>query len=229
MSWDNLPQNFGTPQWQAEFDFKASEAEKQRQHAITMAKLTGAARPDRPEYGSMLGPDGKLQDQFVMKGGDIFNQQKALAMSEGDTPWAQAMRQQEQMATQGRYGQAGQQSNAAVSQAQNRLAMKGGLRGGAAERLASQGANQLMMAKQDIAKQSQLNQMNIGLQDYQMKQNLAGQLLPQEQNIMGQNVGTYKQEHLGKNYFDMTQYKEDMASWAAKQQGQAVRSSGGKK
>ncbi len=146
----------------------------------------------------------------------------------------EAMRPEGQMSKWGQMALSQAQNQNAASnagqtqQAQNQLAMQGGLRTGARERLASQGMQQQMRGNQSALG-------NIQMQDESRRQQLLQQMpgaeLQQAQyqsGVQNQNIGRALQEiNMGRG-LQTNQYNEAMRAWAAAKTGQAA-PSGGKK
>lgn len=84
------------------------------------------------------------------------------------------------------------------------LAMKGGLSGGGAERLARGAANDSLLAKQGVANQALQSGADLGMEDY--KQNLANT------NLWASMAGNELAE---KNKMITSNHAEDMKAWAS--------------
>jgi hypothetical protein len=211
--------------------------EQQRANELAKAEhaqaMKNVGRPDRPEWDSLLGDDGLMQSQYQL--GNNLNtgyleQMRKDGLRDPGTQsrWRQLMEQKVQ-------GMAGDASAGAQAQTRNQmsnLAMMGGLRGGAAERLASSGARRATMAQQDIMGQ----RLGLDLQDEQMRNQQLAQLgnaemgAAQFQRQGDQfNVQTALNENLQKRAEAINAYNEQMRAWAAEKTAAATPSGGGGK
>lgn len=145
----------------------------------------------------------------------------------------ETLRQPGQMSRWGQMAlsQAQNQNAAAMAgqtqQAQNQLAMQGGLRGGARERLASQGMQQQLRGNQQTFG-------NIQMQDEQNRQKwmqmLPGMELQTAQygaGIQDKNIGRALGEINTGRGMQQQQYNEAMRAWGADKTAQAARAAGG--
>lgn len=210
---------------------------KKHEQALTQKEreleLKNVGRPDRPEWDSLLGEDGMMDKKYQL--GDTLNRDFMGQMREDGlrkpgeaSAWRNMMDQQVDR-------QAGQASAGAQSQTQNamsQMAMMGGLRGGAAERMAGRGVNQANLAKQNVLGQ----RLNLDLQDEQMRKGDLKSLGDAEMNVanfdrQGQqfNIGNTLNENLQKRAESTNAYNEQMRAWAAEKTAAATPSGGGGK
>lgn len=98
----------------------------------------------------------------------------------------------------------------------DKLAAVGGLTSGARERTIQGGQKNYMTGVQDVGNALNTNLMNIGIEDAQNNQNIG-------KGLMTAEIG----DLTGKNAYNQNKYNTDMQAWAAKQQAQATRDSGG--
>ena len=176
----------------------------------------------RPDYTLMRDPaTGQLHQNFQQTLGPAYGRLSQQAMAQGDTEWAQAQRGLIQSQQAQAVDAARQQSQAAMAQARGGMAMRGGLRSGAAERMALGGARNLMNQQQQL--QMAANQANLGVsaQDAATKQRLLGQVGAAEQTIDQANVGRLAQDIQAQNAFQYGLYSEDMQAYAAQQSSAA--------
>lgn len=132
-----------------------------------------ASSPLRP--GDISTPDyrsfaeaGQLQGQPDLRNRLSGTGLQALterATGTGPSPWLQMATEQQQLGEQRLLGQAQQGSAQQAAQAQANLAMRGGLRGGANERLQMAAGRDLAMAGQDVRQQGALQRAGLGVQD----------------------------------------------------------------
>lgn len=155
---------------------------------------------DRPDFISNLDKDtGAMKSQYQVQAGKIdplksnlseldqrmsgiqLNKQgleaiRGRALQQGPSAWAQmAEGKQRQEELQGR-SQGAAQGAQAQANARSQLSMRGGLSGGARQRLAMQGARDQASQGQQIGAQGQRARADIGLQDEQTKNQMLTQL-----------------------------------------------------
>lgn len=246
--------------------YREDPKEIERRNAIYNMQI------DRPEFLSGYDKDtGLLQQKYQQQGpGSLIGQLdqrlagvnlntqglealRARALGTGPSTWAQmAEAKQRQEETQQR-GQAAQQGASAQAQARAQLAMRGGLSGGARQRLAMQGARDQAQMGQQIGAQGQQARANIGLQDEQTRTQMLSQLPGQElaalqpamqkasawaqmaQNEQNQaiqreqfNTTAALQQQQNLNQSNMGLYQEQMKAQAAERQARATEKAGKK-
>lgn len=120
------------------------------------------------------------------------------------------------------------QSAGGLANARSQLAMRGGLRGGAAERLARGGASDLLGARQNVMSQGVINRANIGMQGAQMDTDVnkfnAG-LGAEAQKF---NISNALQDVANQNEWEKFKYGEQMKLKGAGMTGQAIKNAGKK-
>lgn len=163
---------------------------------------------------------------------DALNQK---ATQQGPSPWLQMQLAQQNNATMQNLGHAASQANAGNASARANLAMKGGLSGGAAERVARGGANDLNAQRQNITAAGETNKMNLGIQDQSNQNQLLGQAVSANANQNAQNIGIGQfnaqntlAENNANNAFNMSKYQQQMQAYGAGNTANAI-ASGGKK
>lgn len=204
--------------------------------------LKNIGRPDRPAWESLLGQDGLMKEQYQLGAGGMQTgfldrmRDQALRDPGQQSQWRQLAGQQldQRQAAQG--DQLARQQAGQQSQAMNRLAMTGGLRGGAGERMAGAGANNALLEQQRLARQGNQQRLGLDVQDEQNRLQGLSQLGNAEMQVGGFNRDTQKynidkalQDTLQKRASDLNFYNEDMRAWAAERTAQATPSGGGKK
>jgi len=183
----------------------------------------------RPDYTTIGTAEGTLDPRFQETMGESYGALREKAMAEGDTAATGIMRQQ--LGAEGAAMRDRMQRDMAGSTAQARsnMAMKGGLRGGAAERLGQAGMRQQMGGLQDLGRQQMMGGMQLSLADEQTKNQLLGQLGGVEQQMGAANIGRLQQDIQGQNIFQSGMYSEDMKAYSAQKsadaQASAARSS----
>lgn len=200
---------------------------QQQYQQIMMLANEGAknkGRPDRPAFDSLLGQDGLIgqpyQIQNQLTQGALGQLQQEAMRAPGDpSQWRQLMDQQV-------IGQAGQAAAGAQSQMQNamsNLAMRGGLRSGAGERMAQQAANQATMARQGALGQ----RLGLDIQDEQMRQQMLAQAGQRQMGAAEFDIKNSLNEVLQKRAEDINAYNEQMRAWASERTAAATPSGGG--
>lgn len=145
---------------------------------VSLPNITGSS-PDNP-LGGIFGKDGIFGRKEKVHYGenmvtpdipgykDISGLKKLSAETITQSPWRSMALDKQAAEEAGLRDQAAQQSMSGMAQARNALAMRGGLRGGAAERISRGGLSDLMSARQNIGQQGVINRANIGMQGAQM-------------------------------------------------------------
>jgi len=191
------------------------------------------SRPDRPEFLSVRGDDDLLKDQFRLQNTlntgflDRMRQEGLRGPGEA-SPW----RTLQQAQLEREAGNVAQRINQQNALAQDQMAMRGGLRAGAAERMANNSVRQNLAAQQDI--------LGRGLQlDMADEQNRLGSLGRLGQAEMGaaqfqQNTDRFNIQAALNDVFqeraaDMNAYNEQMRAWASERTAASTPSGGGGK
>lgn len=161
---------------------------------------SGPANPLGP-YNSTLGRDTTLYRQ----------------PGSGDSPWLALNKSQNALATQTQMDNAAESSRAGLGSAWNELAAKGGSRGGAAERLASDADSTLQTNKQLAMTEGR-------------RADLASSISDEQWNRENQrtDVANTIADRTARNTYDLNKYGQEMQGWAAQQMSQAIKDSGKK-
>lgn len=178
-------------------------------------------RPILKDFNSQLMGDGTLKPQYQMtntldRRGLEAMRGEALRNPGTMSKWGQMALTQAQ--NQNAASMAGQQQ-----QATNQLAMQGGLRSGARERLASQGMQQQLRGNQSALG-------NIQMQDEQNRQKWLG-MLPQQEIAASQFDTTIQDRNIGRSLdelrqgrdYDKYRYGQAMTAWGADKSAEAMR------
>ena len=173
------------------------------------------ANPTAPTYENMRDSEGLLRPEFQGSLGSSYSALRDKGMTEGDTRSAGLMRDLSNQQAMNQKDIAQRMNASGVSKATDQLAMRGGLRSGAAERLAGQGQRGLMRDVQNIGRQQGLDNLNISLQDEQMKNQLLGKVAPAEQMVQEGNINRLQQDLSQQNRFKQNQYDTDKRAWAS--------------
>lgn len=155
------------------------------------------------------------------------------ALRRGPSAWAGLAKVQQALEARNQRENAAQQAAAAGTEEENKLAMTGGLSSGARERAATAAANATTKGAQDVNRQEQMNNMQIGLNDEQQRLQELSQLPGMEQgrisgweNVSGRDLQNLLQENQARNQFNMGLYNTQMQAWAAEKQAEATEHSG---
>lgn len=202
------------------------------------------ARPDRPQYNSILGGAGRLAPGWQLQNGanitankDVINslRQDALA-APGQSAWEKMALEKQGLEEAGAKDKAATNAMQALANARSGMAMRGGISSGAMSRLAQSNARDQMAAQQDVGAQAAKARADIGLQAEQQRQALR-QAMPGLENTSLQtdiqnreyqtNVDKYNldnaiKEKQNKDNADMQAYLAQMKDWAAAGQANAM-------
>lgn len=201
-------------------------------------------RPDRPEFKSLLGQPGKLQEGWqlqakpdIIANKDVVNslRQDALAKP-GESAWEKMALQKQGLEEAGLKDKAAANQMQALANARSGMAMRGGISGGAMERLADTGQRNQMAALQDVGAAGAKSRADIGLQAEQARQQLRTQMPGLENtslqtDIMNRqyqtetdkyNLENALKEKQAKDAADMQAYLAQMKDWAGAGQANAM-------
>ncbi len=162
-----------------------------------------ASQPKRPGFVSPVGP-----------GYDLF---KNEAMRKGPSGWLGLAKRQGEVLSRNEREKASVMNAGRTAENLDALAAKGGLSSGARERAITGGTHDLAMMNQDITRQNQVNDMQLGITDAENKYKMIS-MLP------GMEADRIKAQ----NDYNMDLYKSQMQAWAAKEQAKATSKSGKK-
>jgi len=178
-------------------------------------------RPILEDFKSNIDPaTGLMKEQYNVK--DTYDPRAINSMRETALRAPGEQSKWAEMAQANAGNQIAKQQAGQLAGAQSGLAMQGGLRTGARERLASQSMQSGLMNKQNAFNQ-------IAGQDEQNRLGQLGQLVGQEGNLaqyqtglQSGNIGRATSE-IGQNRaYDMNRYNEAMKAWAAQQSANAI-------
>lgn len=179
----------------------------------TMPFMDPGMRPEMAPFQSQLNPDGTIKD--VYKTQDTYDPRAINQIRQDALRTPGQLSRWGQMAQSNAANQIAKQQGGQLATAQSNLAMQGGLRTGARERLQSQNMQSGLMAKQNAYNQ-------IAMQDEQNRlgqlNNLAGQelgLANYQTGVQNTNIGRATAD-IGQNrLYEMNKYNEAMRAWAA--------------
>ncbi len=204
--------------------------------------------PELGDYQSLLDGSTTLKVDPVTGKLDMsgIDEIKARALATGDSAWAKMALEKQGIEQGALLNNAARLS--ATEAAQNRAAMsaRGGLRGGAAMRLANQAQQQGAMGRQNVFQQGALSRADIGLQDQVQKNQFLG-MLPGAQLAAANyttgidqfnalqnneankfNIGNTITDRTGRNAWTQMGYQEKMKMLAANKTADAIAASGQK-
>ena len=142
---------------------------------------------------------------------------------EGDTKWATLQRQQLANQMSEAEDRARLQGNTALATAQDRLAMRGGLRSGAGERMMMGNQRALMSRMQGLGAENRAGNLRLSIADEEMKNKVLGQVGQTSQGIQGRNIGRLQEDIMAQNQFESQRYSDDMAAYGARKTAEAQR------
>lgn len=198
---------------------------------------TSGPMPANPAYVTAYDPttmslSDYLTGKYDHSGYDAY---KAEALRKGPSGWATAanLDQGVQAANQREKGVSA--NNAATAQAEDDLAARGGLSSGARERATTDGSKNYLAMSQDIARQENLNHMQIGMNDEQNRiqelSTVPGMEQSQAQMWEGarqQDINNTTAENERRNQYNQNLYNQQMTTWRANRQADATQNSGKK-
>ncbi len=119
---------------------------------------------------------GQLDMEKLKANPDALNALKERAMATGDSPWLKMQLQKQGLDETTARDQAGGQALSGSALARSQLGMKGGLSGGAAERIAMNAGRGLNATRQGIGRAGQMDRLNLGIADDQTKMQALSQI-----------------------------------------------------
>lgn len=225
----------------------AKAAELQTQQLSQGYDMYG--RPIRPAYSPTFDPATQSVLPFVQsrtagismdpRGMERF---RGEALRRGPSQYAMLARKELGQTQKEMQDRAAREAASTQAGAQSAMAMRGGATGGARERIAKGGAENLMAMRQGIAGEGIRGRLGIAKEDERSRMEALGRLPGMEIAALqpefqraglditarGQDIGRTVAEKQAKNLFDMTGYQEAMRAWAAGRQATATENAGKK-
>jgi hypothetical protein len=140
---------------------------------------------------------GQLNKNALGSDTQALDAMRDRALATGDSPWLKMQVEKQQLGELDSRDRAASQALGSNAVARSQLAMKGGLGGGSAERMAKSGARDLNALQQGIGRQGQLDRMGLNIADDQAKTAMMGQVAgldlshgAQMQDMEKFNIGT---------------------------------------
>lgn len=204
--------------------------------------------PGRPMYIPGWNPGMEFAPELDARLGKInlnttgLDKFRGEATRSGPSFWASLMTNKSLAEEAAAKDRAVSQSRAGVRTAEADLASKGGLSSGARERIARSGARDLLAVGQDVARQGNLNRMQIGVNDEQNRIQQLSMLPGMESSAYNDalkkesmwdaarksDIDAAVQENARRQQYNNMVYQEQMRAWAANRQAQATENSGKK-
>jgi hypothetical protein len=192
-----------------------------------MGKTKGPNAVPQGADGRPVLADWSKMNQEEIRGTDLFRPTllDERAMSTGlaaVSPWEAMARQKQQAEQDMQLNQAMGQAQGALAGSRASLAMRGGLRGGAAERLAMAGNESLLNTAQGVRGAGAIERGKIGLQGAEMARQIAGQNVAAQTAGQGANIQAALNELMAKRAYDLGKYQEEMKGFAAGKTAEAL-------
>jgi len=168
-----------------------------------------------------LGEKGKLTPSLITS--------KAIQEEMDASPWYKMALERQGMEESKQRGASEQQMATQAAQARGLLASRGGLRGGAAERLASQSADNLALMRQGILGQGAEARADLGLKGLGLASDIVGRNVSAENVARQQNVANVWADLQNQNARNLEKYREEMKMKGAEETSEGIRKSGGGK
>lgn len=221
--------------------YTSAQSESARNKAMAEAMSMGGM-PVMPQFESplkynkstkqyYLPEEYKIQDKLntqalqQLRSEALRNPTQASAMAQLQY---QKQALEEQQARQAALGQAMQ----GIGAGQMQLASRGGLRSGAAERLAQMGATNLMKSQQAVGAEGRLARLNVALEDEKNRlaalsamPGMEAQAAQAQEQIQQLNIAQLAEQHKLQEEKKLAAYQEQMKGWAAGKQAQGIAAS----
>lgn len=201
--------------------------------AMPIDPITG--RPLTPKWNSLLGENGVLKDQYLMKDQgnvDALNQFRTEALRDPSqsSAWAKLMNDQIAMEQMNQMDAGNKTIAASRAGMMSDLAQTGGLGGGARERMFRNAGRDSLLSKQKTLRDAAMNRGNVLTKDEENRQNMLGQTVNMDQarasylsNIQQQNnTNTLNENQMGREQ-KQNMWAKEMESWGANKQADAQR------
>ena len=174
-------------------------------------------------YTMLRDKDGNLDARFQETLDPTLAKLRDKFDVEGDTKWATLQREQLANQMSEAEDRARLQGNTALATAQDRLAMRGGLRGGAGERMMMGNQRALMSRMQGLGAENRAGNLRLSIADEEMKNKVLGQVGQTSQGIQGRNISTLRDDIANQNQFEAQRYSDDMQAYGARETAKAQR------
>jgi len=193
------------------------------QQAVSEA---AAAVPSGPQLSPWAGIES-LKERGTLTPSLVTS--KAIQEEMDASPWFKMALERQGLEESKQRGAAEQQMATQAAQARGLLASRGGLRGGSAERLASQSAENLALARQGILGQGAEARADLGMKGLGLASDIVGRNVSAENVARQQNVQNAIEDLRNQNLRNLEQYREEMKIKGAQETSEGIRKSGGGK
>lgn len=180
-----------------------------------------AAKPKLEKYEGI----GTLADKGQLKARTLSGEeiQRQMALS----PWLKMAFERQEAEQAQLMDQAAKQQAGAMAGARSQLAMKGGLRGGAAERMATAGAEGLTNLMQQQRQGAAVERGQLGMQGADLASRIGQFNIGQQAGTDVTNLQTRLADLANKERRKLFQYGEGMKGYAAEKTAQGYEGGGG--
>lgn len=183
------------------------------------APMTPDQRPELSPWEAMNQAEIRSTDLFKPT---MFNAEAMQTGLAAMSPW-QAMALEKQSAEQAKaMDEAARSQAGAVAGARTSLAMRGGLRGGAAERLARSGAENLAQTMQQQRQVGAIQRGEIGLRGAEMAKDIAQGNVAAQTEGQARNIQAALAELAAKRGYNIREFEEKAKMYGAEKTGQAI-------
>lgn len=188
--------------------------------------------PVRSNYqnGNLKGNLDAINTKMDTSGLDAF---KHEAMRSGPSSWATQANTQQDLLQKNALNSGAKSAAGQNAQAENALAMRGGLTSGAQERIATEGNKNMLSMAQNATNQSNQNRTQIGINDEQNRVQELGMLPGMQTSVYQaglapqfQKAAMLQGDAQSQNAFNSNAYNQQMAAFGANQTANAIAGSG---
>lgn len=192
-------------------------------------------QPSRPEFYVAYDPKTMSLAEYLNSKYDPSGlaKFKGEAMRSGPSTWAGLAKQSNLANVANEKETSARSANAATAQAMDVIAARGGLSSGARERAATEGAKNALAMGQDISRQGDLNNLQIGMNDESNRIQQLSMLPGMQQSEAGMytqakggDISNQIAEINRRNQYNQNVYNQQMQGWAANQQANATMAAG---
>lgn len=170
-----------------------------------------------PYEAAYKGGTYKINPATALQGPENFQGIEGMRSVVKDNPWLGLAKQRQGLEEQQLLGSAGKLAAQSARQAQSNLAMRGGLRSGASERMARQGAMEQALAQQKVRGEGALTRAGFDVEGERMRQAMLGTLAGSEQGKATYQTAADQWNALQAAEADKWQKEQDIAEGIRKQ------------
>lgn len=208
------------------------------------------AAPEQPmptigEYKAAYGGGTYGAPSASVLGDESFQGISKIREVATNNPWLNLAKQRQGLEEQQLLGSAGKLAAQSARTAQSNLAMRGGLRSGASERMARQGALEQALAQQKVRSEGALTRAGYDVEGEKMRQGMLGTLASAEQGRAAYETGANQwnalqkaeaekwgleqgiQEGIRRGEYDKYKFGEEAKMYGAGKTADAIARSGG--